>query len=360
MRHTLTNIGKFLRDKVSSWNKITVLSGEKKRGLLVRDRGDAYIVPLSWAATTVECPYVNLGDGLSPIMVSALSGIPCVHRGFDSYTERMACVGTIGHQLKHGTIHFWGTGVSRSSNAVDREIKRYLRPPNTEFRVHALRGPFSAKTFQAEGIEVPDVYGDPIWFLPSIVEPAPEKKYELGVIVHLAELTEKTDTAPTKPKFTRYQVPEDLASSVRIISTMTQPNFASMEEKIKEITACKRIASTSLHGLVIAEAYKIPCVYFQTRGGKASFQRLDDENVYIDGRMRDFYSGVGMEKIFLYGQWRPRQTNWEDLIQAIDTYWQPLEWSGESFLETFPLPLTFNPLQQTYGPDRTLFNKIKL
>lgn len=316
-------------------------------------------VPLSWVATSREQSFANLGDALSPIIVSALSGLPVVHRDFSSWRTRLASVGTIAHGLRCGTVHLWGTGIDHRKHPADPKLDFYEKPPNTKFHIHALRGPFSAQTFRKQGLDVPDIYGDPIWFLPSIVDPA-KKQYELGVIVHLSELDGLSDTAQVNKAILRYKIPPSLASSVKIITTMTQPTWGALEAKVKEITACKRIASTSLHGLVIAEAYGIPCVYFRLLGKKVAFPNLDDDGERLDWRMRDFYKGVGLQNLFVYGQRRVKATDWEDLIRAIDLYWNPIHWSAEAFLDAFPLPLAFNPLKEKYTGDRTRLEQIKL
>ncbi|WP_416668879.1 polysaccharide pyruvyl transferase family protein [Egbenema bharatensis] len=309
-------------------------------------------------ATTLNRPYANLGDALSPVIVSALSGLPIVHRHFDSNSERFACVGTIGQNFSRGTVHLWGTGVDASRNPIHPQFRLYQRPPNTNFVVHALRGPVSSHTFRREGIEVPDVYGDPVWFLPSIIEPSEKKQYELGVVVHLTELSELSATASTHEAFLRYRIPPELSSTIRIINTLTEPTFDAIEQKVKEITSCKRILSTSLHGLVIAEAYNIPCLHLRSRRKGATRVNLEDETEIIDQRMRDFYRGVGLKTLVTYSQKRSKETNWEDVIQAIDTHWQPLEWNPEPFLEAFPLPLKFNPLDTPHLLDRQFFDRI--
>jgi pyruvyltransferase len=315
-------------------------------------------VPLSWVATTPTCPYANLGDALSPVIVSALSGLPIVHRHFDSRAERFACVGTIGQQFKNGVIHFWGTGVDGLKNPVAPHLRPYQFPSNTTFQVHALRGPVSASIFEREGVEVPKIYGDPVWFLPSIIQPSQEKSYELGVVVHLTELAERTTTASTHERLLRYRIPPEFANSVRIINTLIKPTFQAIERKVQEITACKRILSTSLHGLVIAEAYNIPCLYLRNWGRGTRRLQLEEETEIIDQRMRDFYRGVGQKSLVAYAQRYSKETDWENVIRAIDTHWRPLDWNPRSFLEAFPLPLKFNPLQTSPLPDRTLFNRI--
>jgi hypothetical protein len=316
-------------------------------------------VPLCWAATGLRYPFANLGDALSPLIVSTLSGLPIRYQHFDATTERLACVGTIGHGLKNGIIHFWGTGVDCHKHPSDRTLNNYQRPPYTQFHVHALRGPLSAQTFRNQGIAAPEIYGDPVWFLPSIIEPASKKCYELGVIVHLSELTALTDSAGVKVNFLRYRIPESLTNQVKIISTLTQPNFEAIAAKVKEITSCRRILSTSLHGLVIAEAYRIPCAYFRTKSKGLASVDLNDENERMDQRMRDFYWGIGLQQLMVYGQPRPKETNWEKAIRAIDNCWTPIEWMSERFLETFPLPLSFNPLAGKVLGDRSLLQQIK-
>lgn len=323
------------------------------------DEQDSAVVPLAWVSTSPRHPFANLGDALSPVIVSALSGVPIVHRDFESWKRRLACVGTIGHGFKNGVVHFWGTGIDPLKNPIDRSLEYYQKPPKTKFHIHALRGRFSAQIFGNQEMSVPTVYGDPVWFLPSIIQPALEKQYELGVIVHLSELTELTDTAGIKEHLLRYKLPPSLTNRIRIITTITQPNFAALEQKVQEITSCKRIVSTSLHGLVIAETYGIPCVWFRHYGRGVAYAQLDDESERVDWRVRDFYSGVGVNKLFVYGQRRGKLTDWEDLIRVIDMHWEPVHWSAESFLEAFPLPLAFNPLKDKMFSHRSLFEQIQ-
>lgn len=316
-------------------------------------------IPLSWAATSGKHPHANLGDALSPVLVSALSGLPVVHRDFESQQRRLACVGTIAHGFKHGAVHFWGTGIDYQKNPVNADLCYYQKPANTNFHVHAVRGLFTAEVLKSQGIKVPPVYGDPVWFLPSIIPPAPEKRYELGVIVHLTELSEQSSRAVVNPNLLRYHIPPALQNSIRIITTLTEPSFAALEKRVHEITACKRIVSTSLHGLVISETYQIPCVSLRVVRQGAALARLQEEQERIDQRIRDFYSGVGVKNLFVYGQSRRKLTDWEHLINAIDRYWTPLVWSPERFLDAFPLPLAFNPLAGMLE-NRALLKHIRL
>ncbi|GAB4460999.1 MAG: hypothetical protein OHK0037_09250 [Elainellaceae cyanobacterium] len=317
-------------------------------------------VPLCWAATTLRQPYANLGDALSPVIVSALSGLPIVHQRFDSPSERLASVGTIGHGLKNGSVHLWGTGIDGKRHPYHRHLTYYERPENTEFTIHALRGPFSAQVFEKQGIPVSDVYGDPVMLLPGIMAPATEKTHELGIVVHISELRELKDGADVRNDLGRYYIPEDLRGSVKIITTLTDANLTALEDRVREMTACKRILSTSLHGLVIAETYGIPCAYFRPFGRGPLQVDLMDEQVFLDHRVRDYYSGMGLKTLRIFCRERKRPTNWERAIAAIDRIWQPVEWSPQRLLETFPLPLAVDPMQVKKFGDRALLERIRL
>lgn len=317
-------------------------------------------VPLCWAATTLRQPYANLGDALSPVIVSALSGLPIVHQRFDSPSERLASVGTIGHGLKNGSVHLWGTGIDGKRHPYHRHLTYYERPENTEFTIHALRGPFSASVFEKQGIPVSDVYGDPVMLLPGIMAPATEKTHELGIVVHISELRELKDGADVRGDLGRYYIPEDLRGSVKIITTLTDANLAALEDRVREMTACKRILSTSLHGLVIAETYGIPCAYFRPFGRGPLQVDLMDEQVFLDHRVRDYYSGMGLKTLRIFCRERKRPTNWERAIAAIDRIWQPVEWSPQRLLEAFPLPLAVNPMEVEKFGDRALLERIRL
>ncbi|MFQ3627204.1 MAG: polysaccharide pyruvyl transferase family protein [Cyanobacteriota bacterium] len=352
------------KDKFSSRfrAKVARTFGRFPEGLLresPRLRADAP-VPLCWAATTLRQPYANLGDALSPVIVSALSGLPIVHQRFDSSSERLASVGTIGHGLKNGSVHLWGTGIDGKRHPYHRHLTYYERPENTEFTIHALRGPFSAKVFEKQGIPVSDVYGDPVMLLPKIMSPATEKTHELGIVVHISELRELKDGAAVRHDLGRYYIPEDLRNSVKIITTLTDANLAALEDRVREMTACKRILSTSLHGLVIAETYGIPCAYFRPFGRGPLQVDLMDEQIFLDHRVRDYYAGMGLKTLGIFCRERKRPTNWERAIAAIDRIWQPVEWSPQRLLETFPLPLAVNPMEVDKFGDRALLERIRL
>jgi hypothetical protein len=288
----------------------------------------------------------NLGDALSAVMVSALSGQVSKKEPFKSARERLYAVGTIAHNAYGGVVHVWGSGLDATYNAFDLTQRRYSAPPDTKVHVHATRGPYSRQAFLDAGISAPEVYGDPVWVLPSIFPAAKEKKWDLGVIVHVTELAAHTAEGITKDAFRRYQVPPEWQDRVKIISTLVEPNIDAMMKKIEEITACRRILSTSLHGLVFAESYNIPCLYFGLKGLNSPLTidlATADNNDDLNHRIRDLYAGMGYNEITVLGHDRMTPTDWAAAIATIDQYWRPSNFDPGPMLDAFPLPLVFDP-----------------
>ena len=306
---------------------------------LVADHGG---VPLSWVASTQGTPYANLGDALSAVVVAALAGVPVRHAHFDRPCERLVGVGTIGHAQKNGILHVWGTGFDPTRNAVKPDLGHFIAPPDTTFNIHAARGPRSAALLHAAGLTSgPCAHGDPVWLLPRIwpMTDVP-KTTDIGVIVHITELEALRPDAALRAAYRRYALPEDLQGSIRIINTLTEPTLDALKAKVAEIAACRMILSTSLHGLVLAETYGIPCAWFSTEGrGTGSSLDLSDHTIKIDHRMRDFYLGAGASHLLTFAQDRSRPTNWAAAHDFISARWSPLAADGVDLVQSFPLPL---------------------
>lgn len=307
-------------------------------------------VPLSWAGSTMAMDYLNIGDALSPVMVALLSGKP-VHRvPSRSKTMRMACVGTIAHGISGGEVWFWGTGSSRWTNpsAAKEELVPFAPSADSTFHVTATRGPLSEALITGAAEGTVGVYGDPVWLLPRFYAPRIEKSWKLGVIVHLSELADRDPEAHMKETLLRYGIPEAFAPHVRLINTVTSIGMDAMKTRIDEILACERIVSTSLHGMVFAESYNIPCLHFATHGPvKGLHTRRLDETCDLDPRVIDLYRGLGLSDLPVYALPRTEPTDWEDLISAIDRAWTPKAFDAEALIAAFPLDVA--PLEARPG-----------
>lgn len=334
-----------------------------KEERLARIVGNSGSIPVSWAAGKDAAAPANLGDALSAVVIAALSGVPVRHAHFDAPIERLVGVGTIGHAQKNGRLHVWGTGFDATRNAVQPDLGRFVLPPETVFEVHATRGPRSAALLKAQGVPVEKVaYGDPVMLLPEIWPmDHVTKTHDVGVIVHITELETQEIASGPMAQYRRYQVPEGLGLSVRIINTLTPPTLDGLKAKVEEIAACRVILSTSLHGLVLAETYGIPCAWFRATGtGMGEMLDLSDDSLKIDHRMRDFYLGAGATRLPTFGLDRQHETDWAAARAFVQSAWKPLAYNAKPLIKSFPLPLAPRNAQGLWPVTEEVKAKLRL
>ncbi|WP_374675007.1 polysaccharide pyruvyl transferase family protein [Ideonella sp.] len=321
----------------------TPQAGERHRvAALVRHARDAQgSVALCWAASTRETHgYGNLGDSLSAVMVAALSGRRVHHVDFGRPESKLVAVGSIAHAIHGGEAVIWGSGVSIRGGVLARNV------PRTHYDVRAIRGPISARHLRDFGVPVPEIYGDPVWLLPSIFQEPVEKRYELGVIPHIQDVEGFGPGARPPADSLRYRIDEADAGSVLLINTWHEPTWEGICATLRQILSCKRIVSQSFHGVVIAEAYGIPVLNYRQMphvpNGPLAVSLVDE--CTTDPRVWEFYRGGRRDSFQMYAQRRDQATDWQDVVRAIDARWEPFEYDAAPLVESFPLPLAFDPL----------------
>jgi polysaccharide pyruvyl transferase WcaK-like protein len=329
----------------SLWrNAVTRKSTDDDEPLTASSLCEAGSVGLCWAHSTPHTEgRANLGDSLSAVMVGALSGRPVHNVPFQWPVAKLVAVGSIGHAIRDGLAVVWGSGVSIRGGVLARNARR------TRYDVRAIRGPISAQHYRDFGISVPEVYGDPVWLLPSVFCEPVEKKYELGVIPHIQDVEGHLPDAPPKRDSLRYVVDGAGPDEIAVINTWHDPTMEGLLAKLRLIRSCKRIASQSFHGVVIAEAYGIPVLNFRYLVGerKNGALRIDlAQECTTDPRVWEFYRNGPRPWFAMYCQHREDRTDWEDVIRSIDTMWEPFEFDAAPLVESFPLPLAFNPLRE--------------
>lgn len=161
--------------------------------------------------------------------------------------EYFMAIGSILHRSNSKTL-VWGSGlISKSSYPIEKPKE-----------IFAVRGPLTRERLLNLGIKCPDVYGDPALLFPIYFNPKIEKRYELGIIPHYIDKNHNF----FKNKFT---------SDVNIIDIENKNPY----NFIKEVLQCKKIISSSLHGLIIADAYDIPSIHVNfsnnIKGGNFKF-----------------------------------------------------------------------------------------
>lgn len=205
-------------------------------------------------------PY-NLGDVLAlPIVRFMLE-----KHGIDIDKEigRKAHLFTVGSgglkSFQNATI--WGTGIMKD-DFKGHWYEKYWYANHRHLDIRAVRGPLTRDIYLRLGHQCPEVYGDPGILMPLIYQPKTvEKKKDYMIIPQYVTETE-----------VRKYFPDDMIISM---------NTNDYQSVIGKIVSCKKVYSSSLHGIILAEAYGVPAVFF--RGVQA----------VIDFKYQDYYASTG-------------------------------------------------------------------
>ncbi len=118
----------------------------------------------------------------------------------------------------------------------------------------SVRGKLTHDILVEKGIECPEIYGDPALLLPLYYQPLYDKlqSYSLGIIPHIDDLDH-----PVVEKI-RKEHPEILVIDLS--------RYEKWTDVIDKICSCKCILSSSLHGLIVSDAYGIPNCWVELSG----------------------------------------------------------------------------------------------
>jgi len=201
----------------------------------------------------------NFGDALNSTLYKFISGTDSVHHKMGYTGEAYMMIGSILNQAKAKTI-VWGSGIAQTHGDIGLKCD-----------IRAVRGPLSKYFADLNGIECPEVYGDPVLLMPRYYNPDVTKKYKLGIIPHVLD----------------YGYVSITGDDITVIDLLQ-----SYDEVIKQIKSCDKVISSSLHGLIAADAYGIPSkwVEFGDRviGGGLKFQDYYQSIGYMDETPLDF------------------------------------------------------------------------
>lgn len=175
-----------------------------------------------------------------------------------SYVSGIGSILTL-FNMENGIV--WGSGIISSKDNVNGKPKE----------VRAVRGPLTRLRLLEQGIDCPEVYGDPALLVPRFYTPKVEKQYKLGVIPHY---TDRGNPLLNKLKNDEEVLIIDIA------------HYNHWLDFIDQINQCEMIASTSLHGLIMSEAYSIPNIWIKLRGSELS----------DDFKFHDFFLSLGYDR----------------------------------------------------------------
>lgn len=130
--------------------------------------------------------------------------------------------------------------------------------------VRCVRGPLTRDILISLGFKCPEIYGDPALLLPLFYKPKERKEKADIVIIHhfsdLPEINSLNDLLCSTT--TRYKV----------VNIMTND----WQETVDEIYNSKLVISSSLHGIILAEAYGIPAMLLKSKNINVGLFKFKD------------------------------------------------------------------------------------
>ena len=207
------------------------------------------MLKLWWYGYRGDAKINNYGDALTPAMFQAWDIAFEYSNDFDTIG-----IGSIAKVAGPGT-RVLGSGImSRKDGCAPGAEWSWVRGPHTR-----------AKVIECGGT-CPEVYGDMAMLLPLLVDES-AKRYDVGIVPHVKQLARARELYPQH----------------RIINLHTEDAFRT----VREITECRTILSSSLHGIITAHAYGIPAAHI-------------DLGIHIKGdgvKFEDHYDAIGLQHV---------------------------------------------------------------
>jgi len=235
----------------------------------------------------------NFGDALNPILAKLISKkeIKYVDLKDNSDTFRIYMIGSILHSVNTNNSFIWGSGFISSNDKI----------PKIPKKVFAVRGKLTRELLLAQGVDCPQIYGDPALLYPIFYNPKIQKKYKVGIIPHYIDANHIWLNNINQDK------------TIKIINILDDIN-----KVVDELLSCDCIISSSLHGLIIADSYNIPSLWvefsdkvigkgFKFRDYFTSVDRYDkspikiNNNTKISDILNQFYDykiNIDLEKLY--------------------------------------------------------------
>lgn len=234
------------------------LSGKKG----IRDVLHTYrtIISEEWILAKWYDREQNWGDSINPTVIEHLSGKKPIHSDTipNPYNRPVyMAIGSIIESCNDKNTIIWGSGL------ISEKGKPLVKPR----KICAVRGPRTREMLMNGGVDCPKVYGDPALLFPKIYRPEVEKKYKLGLIPHYVD--------SASPLIKRHRDNPE----IKIIDVR-----GDIFDFVNDVCSCKSIASSSLHGLIAADAYGIPSLWM----------KLSDDVIGGNFKFNDYYESIGV------------------------------------------------------------------
>jgi pyruvyltransferase len=231
----------------------------------------------------------NFGDYISLKLVERIVQHPVeeVHALQRGSRKKLLAVGSILHFAENFDV-IWGSGING----------KHLEPTDYHFSdldVRAVRGPLTREFLMKHwGVSCPEVYGDPALLLPYFFPEFKRKKNpskEYIIIPHISE----------EPLFPITIYPN-------VIYPTERWDFI-----IEQILDSKLVIASSLHGLIIAEAFGVPARLLRITENEPLFKY---EDYYLGTNRESFQFATTIEEALQLGGEPPHRADLRKLYAA--------------------------------------------
>ena len=254
---------------------------------------------------------LNLGDLLSPYIVNKLSGLPVKYKDF-YFLGIKGQIGLLIDFLKGRrtikeitkTLFFFEKNLLAVGSIMALGNKKSIvwgsgfMNWNESFRggkVLAIRGKLTNDKLIAMGFRHCNAFGDPALLLPLIVSPIENKVRDVVIIPHWKEVES------FKKKYGEHYKVLDIRT-------------ADIENFISELTSCRYVLSTSLHGIILSHAYGIPALWIKKGYIDTDGFKFHD---YFSSVDIPFYDGIENFDSYL------KEDTWKSLFTEYEKYILP-------------------------------------
>ncbi|MBN8205316.1 polysaccharide pyruvyl transferase family protein [Microbacterium esteraromaticum] len=286
----------------------------RRRMRQARRLGAAALQPRAWGAPVVPAywwdGHPNFGDALTPWLLPKYGIVPLYR---EPRHARLIGVGSLLEFCAEdydGAI--WGTGLMT-------DVER--RMPNVQ--ALAVRGPLTAERIDVSGA----AYGDP-GLLVSRHVARPARRAAIAAVPHGHHRSHAGLTALLKSEPGR----------VRDVNVHREA-----APTVREIAGCETVLTTSLHGLITADAYGIPAVWTALEpaltGGTFKFH--DYEAAVTPGRTRyvDFDDLRTLDDVQRFA-WAADASRVAELSRGLEAALPPFAGAAAPITVTFPRGIT--------------------
>jgi len=245
-----------------------------------RDTTEPDRIPATW------CQSENVGDRLTGWLVHQITGRrPTWVDPNDGDVRKLVGAGSLLNWAQPGDV-VWGAGLANHTDHVHAGCD-----------IRAVRGPLSRVIALCDGVppsRCPERYGDPGLLLPRWLPRAAQRHPgRIGLVPHYAD---------ARLAAWRY----GHCDRVHLIDPLT-----TVEAFVAEVTACDLLLSSSLHGLVVADAYDVPNAWVSLSAAVGGDGTKFRDHLLAVGRRRDASGPIDC---------RRRDLPFESAAELVDRY----------------------------------------